>query len=84
MNRRGFIGGLTGFLAAPAIVRAASLMPVSVAVRPWPSYAGYDVMNLTVSAIYEVTGLFDILDRRQILDFSGRARAISIERRYAS
>lgn len=30
MNRRGFLTGVAGFLAAPAIVRAASLMPVSV------------------------------------------------------
>jgi hypothetical protein len=30
MNRRGFITGLTGLLVAPAIVRASSLMPVSV------------------------------------------------------
>lgn len=28
LSRRGFIGGLTAALAAPAIVRAASLMPV--------------------------------------------------------
>ena len=30
MNRRGFLTGALGFLAAPAIVRAGSLMPVSV------------------------------------------------------
>jgi hypothetical protein len=30
MNRRGFLTGALGFLAAPAIVRASSLMPVSV------------------------------------------------------
>lgn len=29
MNRRGFLTGALGFLAAPAIVRASSLMPVS-------------------------------------------------------
>lgn len=28
MNRRGFLTGALGFLAAPAIVRASSLMPV--------------------------------------------------------
>lgn len=28
MNRRGFLRGLTGFLAAPAIVRVSALMPV--------------------------------------------------------
>lgn len=30
MNRRGFLTGVAGLLAAPAIVRASSLMPVSV------------------------------------------------------
>jgi len=30
MNRRGLLTGALGFLAAPAIVRASSLMPVSV------------------------------------------------------
>lgn len=30
MNRRGFLGGLTALFAAPAIVRVASIMPVSV------------------------------------------------------
>lgn len=30
MNRRGFITGVVGFLAAPAIVRASSIMPISV------------------------------------------------------
>lgn len=30
ISRRGLIGGLAGFLAAPAIVRASSLMPVKV------------------------------------------------------
>lgn len=30
LSRRGFIGGLVGLVTAPAIVRAASLMPVKV------------------------------------------------------
>lgn len=30
MNRRGFLTGVAGLLAAPAIVRVSSLMPVSV------------------------------------------------------
>ena len=34
MNRRGFLAGVAGFLAAPAIVRASSLMPVSVVPEP--------------------------------------------------
>lgn len=31
MNRRGFLTGALGLLAAPAIVRASSIMPISVA-----------------------------------------------------
>lgn len=37
MNRRGFLTGALGFLAAPAIVRASSLMPVS----PFPIFTPY-------------------------------------------
>lgn len=50
MNRRALLRGLTGFLVAPAIVRVASLMPVSTAalgdaelMAPWKvteRYAG--------------------------------------------
>lgn len=36
-TRRGFITGLIGLVAAPAIVRAASLMPVSVTTQAWLS-----------------------------------------------
>lgn len=32
MNRRGFLTGLTGLIAAPAIVRASSIMPVKTLV----------------------------------------------------
>jgi hypothetical protein len=34
ISRRGLITGLAGFLAAPAIVRASSLMPVTVWAEP--------------------------------------------------
>ncbi len=34
MNRRGFLTGVVGLLAAPAIVRAGSLMPVSAQPNP--------------------------------------------------
>lgn len=34
MNRRGFLTGVAGLLAAPAIVRVSSLMPVSVQPNP--------------------------------------------------
>lgn len=36
MNRRGFLTGVAGLLAAPAIVRVSSLMPISVQPDPMP------------------------------------------------
>jgi len=35
MNRRGFLTGALGLLAAPAIVRASSIMPVSAQPMAW-------------------------------------------------
>lgn len=43
-SRRGFLLGIASFLAAPAIVRAASLMPVSV-LKPEPVFE-YTVFDL--------------------------------------
>jgi len=43
MNRRGFIAGLGALLVAPSIVRAGSIMPVSVPARKYivvSSYSG--------------------------------------------
>jgi hypothetical protein len=37
INRRGLITGLVSFVAAPAIVRAGSLMPVRSIVMPAPN-----------------------------------------------
>lgn len=39
MNRRSFVTGLAGILAAPAIVRVGGLMPVSVPKLVVPSIA---------------------------------------------
>lgn len=39
MNRRGFLSGALGFLAAPAIVRASSLMPVVA--QPAPLFTSH-------------------------------------------
>lgn len=39
IHRRGFITGLISLVAAPAIVRAGSLMPVKMMIEPiWPPY----------------------------------------------
>ncbi len=35
ISRRGIIGGLVGIIAAPSIVRFASLMPVKAIPKPW-------------------------------------------------
>ena len=50
MNRRGFLTDVLGFLAAPAIVRASSLMPVSVQPTPlFTSHIGtYEGVRLVV------------------------------------
>lgn len=40
MNRRGFLTGVAGFLAAPAIVRVSSLMPVSAQPNPMSCLGG--------------------------------------------
>lgn len=37
MNRRGFLGGLIGLVAAPAVVHAASLMPLRGQIMPAPT-----------------------------------------------
>lgn len=57
VGRRGFLAGLTGFLAAPAIVRVASLMPVSVLPEPvsvFARYSGYDVLNISTADVYSI------------------------------
>lgn len=53
-SRRGFITGLTALLAAPSIVRAANLMPVSVA-KTWPTSnmsPGLRITNTGTAPIY--------------------------------
>ncbi len=41
LSRRSLITGLISFVAAPAIVRAGSLMPVKVMVPAWPQLVTY-------------------------------------------
>lgn len=57
IGRRGFITGLISLVAAPAIVRAGSLMPVKVLVEPiYPLYGHSPAM--------EMLGLLDGLEER--------------------
>lgn len=50
IGRRGFITGLVSFIAAPAIVRAGSLMPVRTMIEP-PLYG--------ISPAMQALGLFE-------------------------
>ena len=43
-SRRGFIQGLIGIIAAPAIVRASALMPVKV-LEPTDSFLGHSYFS---------------------------------------
>lgn len=65
MNRRGFLRGLTGILAAPAIVRVSALMPVKT-IQPvyewYPMYAGYEttlpmveMLNARINEAFAIT-----------------------------
>jgi hypothetical protein len=77
VSRRGFIGGLAGLLAAPAIVRATSLMPVKVFRRPlldlpenrWVGYGGtFNVPDLIFqNRVWRVTGPQEISVSRILL-----------------
>lgn len=56
IDRRFLITGLASFLAAPAIVRASSLMPVRVltAASVWKRYSGYEVLNISPSDVFTI------------------------------
>lgn len=54
LNRRGLITGLISLAAAPAIVRASSLMPVKVIKTLTPQ----EIINLVLSGSYD----FDPID----------------------
>lgn len=54
MNRRGFITGLASLVcAAPAVVRAASLMPVR-AIQPWDTNAIADLLCRRIDETYRM------------------------------
>lgn len=59
LSRRGLFGGVGAFLAAPAIVRAASLMPVSV-IKAEPLWL------LAPEGIFEITGTTAITSMMQM------------------
>ena len=54
MNRREFLIRAAGILAAPAIVRVASIMPISAPVSFWKMYSGYDVIETSWDVIYNI------------------------------
>lgn len=59
VTRRGLITGLTAFLAAPAIVRAGSLMPV----KAWPVDLNEESL---VRAIAEIRGQIRFMGLAQL------------------
>src|SRR4051812_3637220 len=57
LNRRGFLTGMGSLLAAPAIVRAASLMPIrAIEVPGWPmppeDWMPFDLRPGAVNSVY--------------------------------
>lgn len=58
MNRRGFLTGALGFLAAPAIVRASSLMPVSA--QPQIVRLAPFIVSIDGSSMWVTDGVMDI------------------------
>lgn len=64
LSRRGLFGGFAALLAAPAIVRVASIMPVAPVpsgctkakmqdefARLYTRYSGYDTLNLSLADV---------------------------------
>ena len=80
VSRRHFVGGLVGLIAAPAIVRAASLMPVRSFAMEWP-----DDMMFTMVTVREkignwpYTALSAIYHRRDLADLSEPFRSQVLE-----
>lgn len=72
LSRRGLIGSLIAFGAAPAIVRASSLMPVKVyaAIEPLP-YTIAPYLTLDEYAVkYMAPRLFWITSKKEIIHLS--------------
>lgn len=68
LSRRGFIGGLAALIAAPAVVRAASLMPVRGIIIPTRNlitleeYARACGRGLAIIEMFrQSSNLFDVL-----------------------
>lgn len=71
MNRRGFITGLVSFVAAPAIVRAGSLMPIrAVLLAPtWRLfYRGVPIREVEELKIYSNRVIRTWMDVQAIRD----------------
>lgn len=77
-TRRGFITGLISLVAAPAIVRAGSLMPVKVMIEPTRIYWGFDAARTDGASMFRMgDGRFLIMvspsQWRDITDNFGKA-----------
>ena len=71
IQRRAFLGGLLSAFAAPAIVRAASLMPVRAIAAPPPDLLeiidGNSLLSMERLREFLLPGLFDITGRYRAL-----------------
>jgi len=65
MNRRGFITGFASFLAAPAIVRVSSLMPIS-ALRLPTNLTATEIVNRTLIATDIENAWIEELSQRMV------------------
>lgn len=76
MNRRKLITGLVSFVAAPAIVRVGSIMPVKVYDQPFMTLADYSKMidPNTIRKIVEMMCQTNILLEEMEKDESNRYR----------
>jgi len=57
MNRRSLITGLISFVAAPAIVRASSLMPVKVMDLGGLVWPAFEIGDRSVNGVYVITSV---------------------------
>lgn len=74
LSRRGFIGGLIGIVAAPAIVRASALMPVKV-IAPEPVLW---LEKAKILAMYPPEQpLYLVLPQWMLVQYRGEAEAVA-------
>jgi hypothetical protein len=66
LSRRGFVGGLIGALAAPAIVRVESIMPVRVPslIAVTPLSLAANIRNELLPGLFDITNSYNLIPRQ--------------------